>query len=142
MLKGTPTTLTGVGVPAGSRPCSCVRRKIAQKCALLPLRPWGHKYPVCLAGVSPETGNRAFPGECPPCGRPHVTCLTLAPGLQGCSALLAGTLLSVICVAHRFPSLLTAGWASRDLAESLELSAAMARSVSHGPAWQRVLCGC
>lgn len=36
------------------------------------------------------------------------------------------TLFSVNGVAHRFSSLLTSGWASRDLAESLELSAAMA----------------
>lgn len=46
----------------GWRLCGCVERKIAQlKFVLLPLSPWGHKYPVCLAGISPEAGNSDSP---------------------------------------------------------------------------------
>lgn len=80
-----------------------MEQKIAQlKFVLLPLSPWGHKYPVCLAGISPEAGNSDSPQlrktsflknvHLPLTGSTltrNIYSPDLAPGLRGYSAFLA-----------------------------------------------------
>lgn len=48
----------GAGEAEAVKPCGKENRAEVRS---PPLRAWGHKLPACLAGVSPETGNGAFP---------------------------------------------------------------------------------
>lgn len=101
MFKGTQTARRGRRAPGRAAAWKGKSLRRAHSCPST----LGDMNIRSLGSVSLGTGNSACPGGCPPCDRPHVTCLTWAPSLQGCPAFLAVTLLSVMGVLHTgFPA--------------------------------------